>query len=113
MHAGDIVMYTGRTLYSMGQRVGEAGARRFMVALCVCELCTSGRFVAVEPCDSTEPTGRHVARAAVRVVGHECWRDELRAADTDADTAAVQRGIRRGFRKPQAWRPKVSGIERE
>jgi hypothetical protein len=62
---GAVVMYTGRFLHSAGLRVGPEGAKRFIVGLCDCALCASGRFILINEAGGPE---RHVAFAAVREV---------------------------------------------
>jgi len=90
LEPGDRIVLRGKALYSMGLMVGKAGASAWVVVSCQCLLCQLGRHVAVEG-------ERHFARANVRREGELCV-DELRADESDALSAGIQRGIWRAQR---------------
>lgn len=99
---GDRVVIKGSALFAMGQRTGRDAALVWTVVECGCELCKTGRLVAVD--QWVEDIGwRHIGRAALRHVGQPTV-DELPVWATTADTAAIQDGLR-NTPLPPARRP--------
>lgn len=89
LRPGAVVGYTGKALRSMGARVGDAGCARFVVVACACDLCQLGRHICVE-----RPNGRHLARAAVRVMSAgQHHLDEGTPDQTDSDAKAIGKGL--------------------
>jgi hypothetical protein len=95
LRPGAVVMYTGKALRAMGQSVGLAGQARFVISACACDLCQLGRHVCLE-----RPNGRHVARAAVRVVSAgEHHLDEGTPDQQTKDMGDLAKGMRDAMKK--------------
>jgi hypothetical protein len=95
LRPGAVVIYTGKALRAMGLRTGDAGQARFVISACSCELCQLGRHVCVE-----RPNGRHVARAAVRVLAAgEHYLDEGAPDQTSKDMGDIGKGLRRAIKR--------------
>lgn len=95
LRPGAVVGYTGKALRAMGARTGDAGPARFVIVACACDLCQVGRHVCVE-----RPNGKHIARAAVRVMNAgEHHLDEGTPDQTSSDTAAIGKGLRTAIRR--------------
>lgn len=95
LRPGAVVMFTGKALRAMGARVGDSGQARFVISACACDLCQLGRHVCVE-----RPNGRHLARAAVRVVAAgEHYLDEGTPDQTTRDMGDIGKGIQRGLKR--------------
>ena len=85
---GDRVVMTGRALYA--QRVGGGDvAKVWTVTDCGCELCQSGRLVAVDQWVD-EIGWRHITKAALRHAGQPTA-DELSESCGSADTSHTWR----------------------
>lgn len=95
LRPGAVVMYTGKALRAMGARVGSAGQARFVICACGCDLCQLGRHVCLE-----RPNGRHVARAAVRVVAAgEHHLDEGTPDQTTKDIGHMTKGLQAAIKR--------------
>lgn len=93
----DRVVMTGRALYSSGQRTGRDVARVWTVTECACDLCQTGRLVAVDQWVD-EIGWRHIAKVAVRHYGQPCV-DDLSPEATQTDMGHIACGLRLGWRK--------------
>lgn len=93
---GDRVVMTGKALYASGQTTGRDVTCVWSATECACDLCQTGRFVAVD--QWVHETGwRHIAKAALRHHGQPTV-DELSHAETSAQSGHVQRGLDQGWR---------------
>jgi hypothetical protein len=59
---GDVVVFTGAYLRNTGQQVSNAGAERWTVVACSCDLCAIGRHVRAV----LDDRDRHIARVNLR-----------------------------------------------
>lgn len=89
---GDRVVIKGSALFAMGQRTGRDAARVWVIVECGCELCGTGRLVAVDQWVD-EIGWRHIGKSALRHVGQPTV-DELPVWATDMDTASIEAGRR-------------------